>query len=137
MAALKSQLSKKNEDYISKNRYYELKYHCLQYPEWVRASDDLLNKGTACLEERYGKTNDISDPVAFIAMKREYYQKKIDLIKSICKEADPRIDIFLLAVVANGYTYDSLAAKYGVLPVGRNSFFKAYRRFFKLLDSRI
>lgn len=37
MQNLRSELSKKNKYWIDKNRYYELKYFCLQYPLWKRA----------------------------------------------------------------------------------------------------
>lgn len=38
-------VSKKNDYYISKERYYELKHFCLQYNDWMRAliSLDTLN----------------------------------------------------------------------------------------------
>lgn len=35
------ELSKKNEYWIEKHRYYELKHFCLQYPIWKEAYQSL------------------------------------------------------------------------------------------------
>lgn len=38
---LRPELSKKNKYWIDKNRFYELKYFCLQYPLWKHAYNAL------------------------------------------------------------------------------------------------
>lgn len=38
---LRPELSKKNKYWIDKNRFYELKYFCLQYPLWKKAYEVL------------------------------------------------------------------------------------------------
>lgn len=134
MSALKNELSKKNNYYISKHRYLELQHHCLQYSEWKLAANDILGLSPVQVTEKYGVTNDISDPVAFKVAKRDYYLNKIQLINRVCHETNPEIEYYLLASVAHGYTYENLCAKYEVLPVGRSTWFKYYRKFFWLLD---
>lgn len=134
MSYFKAELSNKNDFKISKHRYYELQHFCLQYPEWVRAADDLLNKSPDAMSEKYGKSNNISDPVAFAAEKREKYLKKIKLVDDVCKEANPEIAHLLKAIVTIGTTYDKLEARLGTLPISRVSFYKYYRKVYWLLD---
>ena len=38
---LRPELSKKNKYWIDKNRFYELKYFCLQYPLWKKTYEAL------------------------------------------------------------------------------------------------
>ena len=136
MGRLKSELSKKNENNISKHRYYELQHHCMQYAEWKRAAEDLILHSPEQVEHT-GKTNDIYDPVLNSVEKREALLKKINRVKDLCKEAGGDSEYYLLACVAHGYSYDSLEARYGVLPCSRVEFYKRYRRFFKRLDEEL
>lgn len=137
MGRLKSELSDKNEDKISKHRYYELQHHCMQYAEWKRLSDDLLTKSPYLMAEKVGKTNDISDPTSYVAERREKLLIKINRVKKLCECAGGESAYYLMACVTNGYSYDVLQAKYGVLPCSRVEFYKKYRRFFKMLDMEI
>lgn len=136
MSRIKNELSKNSENYISRYRYLELKNFCFQYSEWKRAANNLLIKNSS-LGERV-QTSDISNPVEEAAEKRETYLKKIKLVEETCHEVSDECYTYLLACVVYGKnTYDSLTAKHGVLPVGRNTFYKLYRRFFLVLDTKV
>lgn len=137
MARLKSELSAKNEDRISKHRFYELQHHCRQYAEWKRLAFDLLEKSPDYMAEKLGVTNNISDPVAFAAEKREFYLTKTDRIKRLCQVAGEDAAGYLLISLTRGDTYDAMQAQFGVLPCSRVEFYKRYRRFFKLLDMEL
>lgn len=138
MSALKNELSKKSEYYISKHRMLELTHFCRQYAEWARAAEDLLTKGPDFVAEKYGKTGGVNDPVSFAVIKREYYLKKKEIVKRTCEEVceGTGLAYYLLAAVTSGTTYDQMAAKH-ILPVGRNTFYNYYRKFFWTLDQKI
>lgn len=59
MVKLKPELSKKNKYWVDKNRYYELKYFCLQYPLWKRAYEELDGIHTSSFELVRKRTYDV------------------------------------------------------------------------------
>ena len=42
---IRPEISKKNQYWISKPRYYELRHFCLQYPNWRKAYSELVEYG--------------------------------------------------------------------------------------------
>lgn len=64
-------LSKKNLYYIPKFKRLELKYFCLQYPEW--------KKFLASIGKR-GSTDEFSDPTGEEAVRRVLYSRNIEAI---------------------------------------------------------
>lgn len=72
MAKLKSELSVKNQYYIPKHRYYELRHFCLQYPEWRAARNAVGCISSADISGVSVKQN-CSDPVARAAEMRLFY----------------------------------------------------------------
>ena len=68
---IRSEISKKNEYWIEKHRYYELKHFCMQYPIWKKLIDYIDSVGQASDSEI--KTNNISDPVLRCVEQREWY----------------------------------------------------------------
>lgn len=49
---IRPEISKNNEYWIPRHRYYELKHFCLQYREWVKIVNSLDSKlpSTSCIE---------------------------------------------------------------------------------------
>ena len=126
--------SKKNPFWITKERYYELKHFCLQYLHWrklvgtigtIRGS--LTDKPPVC------PTNDIPDPVMEAAAKREFYVKRIEMIENAAYSANSAIANELLIGVTQGVSYEILNAR-DPLPVSKDEYYKAYRKFFWILD---
>lgn len=116
-------VSKKNPFWIPKNRYYELKYFCLQFWDWQKRRAQL--DGLATRENR--------EPTEFEAIERAELDEKIRKVMRCATLAANDYDGYLLDGVTKGYSYDTMAAK-KVLPIGREAYYVLYRKFFWLLD---
>ena len=133
MSDMRPELSKKNPYYIDKNRYYELKYYCLQYPEW--------KKKQAAIDGCVGKRIDIfrnsniefSDPTFGSVKARSYYTDNIKTVEDAASLADPVLREYILKGVTLGLSYSILQARY-TIPCGRDMYYDRYRRFFWILD---
>lgn len=128
----KTELSKKNQHYISKHRYLELKHFCLQYPEWVeelKGLDGLVEKGDG---EIQGDPQS-SDPTANTAIRRLELQKNIELIKRAVQETDSSLFywIFLAVTEERSYTY---LKEMKNIPCSRDTFYRRYREFFWIIS---
>lgn len=125
-------VSNRNQYYIDKHRYYELKHFCLQYPVWRKLRNAI--SGVSDPSDTYiSKTNGVDDPTARAAMLRAYYSERIELIERAANETDAVIGGYLLKGVTEGLSYDQMAARYSV-PCCREVYYRLYRRFFWLLD---
>lgn len=123
--ATQATVSKKNPLWIPKNRYYELKYFCLQFWEWQKQRSAL--DGLATRENR--------EPTEREAIKRAALSEKIEMVLNSIDAATkkhPEIYEDLLYGVTNGFSYDTMAAR-KVLPLSREVYYNIYRLFFYLL----
>lgn len=131
---IRSELSKNNPYYIPKERYYELKYHCLQYNDWKKKRADYINSiGPMSSALRPVRGSSITDPVTRMAMVIAYYDELITEVEQCCKDAEPEIQYYILEGVTKGMSYDTLLARYEI-PCGKDMYYDRYRRFFYLLD---
>lgn len=127
----RADISKKNEYWISKHRYYELKHFCLQYPEWKKALRNLSyisNVGTV-----HSDTNKVSDPTGDIATLRERYKTCIDMVDRCGALTDDILGEYVIVGVTRGVSYDTLHMKSDI-PCGKDIYYQMYRKFFWLLD---
>ena len=127
-------LSEKNKYYINKNRYYELKYFCLQYPIWKKAylSLDGLEKnsfGINVMTSEY----DYSNPTEKIAIAKAAYSKKLDIVESAIIEADEELGEYLLKGITEQKSYDWLLTNMNI-PCSRDTYYDRYRRVFYILN---
>lgn len=119
---------------ISKNRFKELYYWCLQYDEWK----DELKYRTSTV-----KSVNITDmPSAVgsgdstqkLAMRREQLERNCSLIEQTAIEADPYIYPYLIkAVTDENVTYRYLKMVMDI-PCGRDMYYNRRRRFYWLLS---
>ena len=129
---VRPEVSRKNQYYLSRNRYYELKHFCLQYPEWKKSYISLTGLPTrsACVGEFVmgGKT---SNPTAVYAEARLYYMGRMNMVEVAAKEAvrDLYLCPLLLKAVTEGLSYEKISP-----PCCKEVWYTAYRRFFWLLD---
>ena len=130
---LRPELSNKNCCQLDKNRYYELKYFCFQYPEWLRQLETL---------DWYTNTNGIqtksangsySDKTYSTVAKREIYLKNIEMIKKVATSVDEYLSKYLIKGVTENLSYDILKVRFDI-PCSRGVYYKKYRHFFALLD---
>lgn len=127
-------LSCKNQYWIERHRYYELKHFCLQYPGWRKAyiSLDGLNK-RPCDPTLAARTNAISDPTARCAEAKLFYSDRMELLERVARETDTDFHSYILKAVTEGLSYDHLKAQTNI-PCSKDVYYDLYRRFFWLLS---
>lgn len=133
---IRPELSETNPYYISKHRYYELKHHCMQYPEWEKKKSTIENSIGASTPNYYipARGSSKMDPVAKLAMVLIAYEDLMDVVDRVCLEAaGPCLYPYLKMAVTNGTSYTTLVTKHS-MPCGKDMFYDIYRKFFWLLD---
>lgn len=131
---IRPEVSKKNPYYINRDRYYELKHFCRQYPIWKKAYNSLdgLSRRPADLElfSTPGKT---SDPTAQCAEAREFYLKRMEMVERCAHDADPELCAYIMSYATKGDGYGVLKMR-DHIPCCKDVFYEAARKFFWLLD---
>lgn len=122
-------VSKKNEYYISKHRYYELVHFCLQYPEW--------RQEYAMLAMPKKPENDIlngaqGDPTSSVGIKRAILKEKMEIVETAAKMSSAELWTYIFKSVTEGYSYGYFAARR--IPCGKDLFYSNRRKFFFILD---
>lgn len=131
---VRPELSKKNKYWIDKNRYYELKYFCLQYPLWRRAYELLDGSQLCSYDLVYVSNSDISDVTGKCVEEREIYLERMKTVEQAAIEADPYLASYILKAVTEGYSYNYLQTQLNI-PCGRDMYYDRYRRFFWILSN--
>ena len=128
----RSKISVKNKYWIPRFRYLELKNFCLQYKDWKLALKEI-----SLLRSEFEKTSTslLGDPTELIAIKRLKYKRNIELIEETAALADQSIAKWIIKGVTENYSYEYLHYQLD-LPVGRDTYYDRYRKFFWLLDQR-
>lgn len=133
---IRPEISMKNEHWIDKHRYYELKHFCLQYNDWKKACLDIDGFAPASPVTSIGKIgsgSDISDSTARDAILRHIYARRIDLIEGTALATDPVLHNYILRAVTEELSFTYLKTKLNI-PCGRSTYYKIYRKFFWLLN---
>ena len=102
------ELSKKNRYHIPKQRYYELKHFCLQYPVWRDKYVSISELSSRPLDKEKLHISDISDTTAKLALVRTKYRDLMDLLESTARETDQELASYIVKAVTEGYTYETL-----------------------------
>ncbi len=116
---------------ISKERYRELKYFCLQYEEWKRQLSLCASLQPQKLTGMPNAKNAISNPTADAAVKAAELREKCALVEQTAIEADAELYQYLLKNVTQGVPYE-----YMPVPCGRRQFYELRRKFFFLLSKK-
>lgn len=126
------ELSEKNKYYISKQRYYELKHFCLQYPEWEKKAASIsLLKASEIGTIKAG----VAKPVENLYERKMIFEDRMKLVSDSAKETDPIIGNYILKGVTEGKSFDILRAYYKV-PCCKEKYYQLYRKFFYILDKK-
>lgn len=129
---IRSEISKKNKYWISKERYLELKHFCLQYPEWKKKviSDLYLRcpatHGSDIQENKAFKLDDI---LSFDSIEAS----NIKLLNRIAFLTSPDFKDYILLAVTENYSCQYLILVKD-MPCGKDKFYELYRKFFWLLS---
>lgn len=129
---IRPEVSKKNEYYIDRHRFYELKHYCMQYKSWKKDLDAINLYPTRALD-RIAYRSDTSDPVLKLVEAREYYAKRIYILEEVARQADPIIGPCVLEGIVTNTSYEKLRARIDI-PCCKDIYYTIYRRFFWLLD---
>ena len=130
---LKPELSKKNKYWIDKNRFYELKYFCLQYPLWKKAYELLDGFYISSYDLSGIKSGDVFDPVSGCIEERSSYFERMRAVELAAEEADPFLSSYILKAVTEGLSFKYLESILEI-PCSRDTYYDRYRRFFWILD---
>lgn len=132
-SSVRPELSKANKYWVSKNRFYELKYFCLQYPFWKKQYEEVDGMYGRTIDSVYSRLNTPSDPTSKTVEMRSMYFDRMEAIEQAAIEADPYLASYILKAVTEGLSYNYLKTKLEI-PCGRDMYYDRYRRFFWLLD---
>ena len=124
------EVSKRNQYYIPKHRYYELKHFCMQYKTWKKILADMNNYPKQILHTDNIKTKDY---INHQIEDRETYLNRIAIIDKAVIEADPILGQYVLTGILLNVSYDVLCTRVRV-PCCKEVYYKTYRKFFYLLD---
>ncbi|MEY8357057.1 hypothetical protein AALB39_27450 [Lachnospiraceae bacterium 54-53] len=121
---------------ISKNRFWELYYWCLQYGEW---KDELKYKTDTV---RSMEITDMpsghnpGDATQQLAIRRAMLEKNCQLIEQTAIEADQDIYQYLLKAVTNENITFWYLKKIMNMPCGRTMYYDRRKKFYWLLSQK-
>ncbi len=120
---------------ISKYRFKELYYFCLQYNDWMKEIRE--NRMLSSIEQGEGKVNNIGRPTENAGLRNADLTERVKLIEQTAIEAAPDIyQYILLAVTNEGYSFNYLKMMKG-MPCEKDKFYDRRRKFFYLLSKKI
>lgn len=131
---IRPEVSKKSPYYIERERYYELKHFCRQYPIWkeaYNALDSLSQRPTDM--ELFNKPGQQSDPTARCAEAREFYSKRMEMVEQCAHKTDPQLYQYIMNYATKGDAYSVLKMR-DRIPCCRDMFYETVRKFFWLLN---
>lgn len=134
MSKMRAELSTKNKYWISKYKYYELKYFCLQYPEWKMIYECLDNTRIPSVNA-IKEHMDISNPTEELAITKSLYSEKMKLIEQTAKETDEALGDYIFKAVTQDLSFTYLSTVLDI-PCSRGTYYDRYRRFFWLLSKK-
>lgn len=121
---------------ISKNRFLELYYWCLQYGEWKKELKYLINTVGAMEINDITTSKNSGDSTQKLAMRRGMLEQNCQLIEQTTIEADSDIYQYILkAVTEEEVTYQYLKLIMEI-PCGKDMYYDRRRKFYWLLDKR-
>lgn len=131
---MRAELSTKNKYWVDKNRYYELKYFCLQYPTWKKKYEEIDGYRSRTIDQIvYSRLNSPGDPTANTVEAKSLYFDRMEMVEQAALEADPYLASYILKAVTEGLSYNYLKSRLEI-PCGRDMYYDRYRRFFWLLS---
>lgn len=133
---LSKELAKSNKWWIPKYRYLELRYFCLQYPEWCKQYAELncSNGLTSRSSDRlYLNGSRMTDRTAEIAIQKKLLSDYMRMVEQTAVETDPELYPYILKAVTENSTFLYLKSSLSI-PCERDMFYDRRRKFFWLLN---
>lgn len=129
------EITERSPWWIPRQRYYELKHFCLQYPDWkiqVRMIDGIQHQAPYS-DMPKDVSADILDQTARMAEKRARLTKKIEIVERAALEAGEDLCRYVLKSITEGIPYSVMQCTIRI-PCNRNEYYDRYRKFFYVLD---
>lgn len=131
---IRPEVSTKNQYWIERHRYYELKHFCLQYPIWKKAYTKLDGYSESRVVSATSKGIGSSLTERF-AIDRAFYKDRLEMVECIAIKAGNDLADYLLLGVTKGISYDYLKTHFNI-PCSKDTYYETYRRFFWFLDKK-
>lgn len=128
---IRSEISKKKMYWLPKHRQLELVHFCLQYPDWKMrlVTLDGYSGRSSSIVQMSEKNGTIGKPVERTVEERMMLEMKIRMVESAAYEAANDLYEYLLKGVTQEIGYEMLG-----IPCCKEVYYRAYRRFFWILD---
>lgn len=121
---------------ISKNRFRELYYWCLQYNEWLDElkynTDAVKSIGITDMPVSHGN----ADTTQRLAIRRMQLQQNCEMIEQTAIETDADIYQYLIKAVTNEKITYRYLKEIMSIPCGKDMYYDRRRKFYWLLDQR-
>lgn len=121
--------------HIDSKRLAELRNFAYQYDDWMLAAEEVTEISSPQLDG-LPHGSGIGDPVARVAVARERAMRKIKMVDDCvraCTQDDNLRKAVKIAVTTPRTSFEALKAR-GVLYWERDAYYRAYHRFYWLLD---
>ncbi len=132
----KGTLSKKNQYYIPKYRYYELKYRCLQYDEWIKERNDISYTWSKRFENDRVDGGETKDTIMDILNRDDDLREKIRSINLALQHVPLDLREPIKYAVTKGAGWSVVQARYSLICT-RDEYYNAYHKFFWTLDKLV
>lgn len=134
---IRPEISKNKEYYIDRERFYELKHFCRQYPDWKKEYQKLRDSiiQNVKMEEDPKTASGLSRKTEDLAIKMAYISEKIDLVDSTINNLDELLSKWVFLAVTKGFSYDYMRVKLG-MNHSKGSFYNEFRKFFWILSTK-
>lgn len=122
---------------ISKYRFRELYYFCLQYNEWLDELKYNTDSVKSANNDGMPRGTNVSDQTGALGTRRAELARKCKIIEQTAIEVDPDIYRYIIQAVTNELiTYEYLRMRMGI-PCGKNVYYDRRRKFYWLLSQKI
>lgn len=128
---IRAEVSKRNQYYIPRHRYYELKHFCLQYPDFKRIYNNICDDIPGGIVKV--KTDDVVSKDDRKMAVRQRYLDQMLLIEECSQLTDPVLGAYILKGITQGLSYTYLRM-HDDIPCGKDMYYDLYRKFFYILD---
>lgn len=138
MPKIRSKLSKKNPYWLAPEKFMEVYYFTLQYPEWKKEYESSLGTRGMSYDGMPGSTFRAGSETEDLAVKLMSLSNKIDLVRNTVHEACvgfPGMEPYLLrGVTERGITYNTLL--HAGIPYNRNIYYNLRHKFYYTLSQK-
>ena len=122
---------------ISKHRFRELYYFCLQYQEWLDElkykTDDVSSVGITNMPTSHNTNSNVER----LALRRAQLEEKCKILEQTAIETDPELYQYILKAVTNeGISFNYLKMIMNI-PCCKNVWYDRRRKFYYLLSQKI